>query len=352
MNARSVTVLCAAAALACGGTETPKPRASTPNIPMTQAPPPPGRASPAAISLEDRIDLIVEPCLNSFAARAYESRDRYLSWVDKNTGPTGKERNVYGLYELSTPLVRCREAVGQLQATEPRDPELDAAAKAWIDTLTILSQQIGDAAPYYELNRYQDDNFGRGRAMHAPLMTAFDTFIAADHALVPLVEARIDRLDDAATDRLSNQPPSTEAVLRRMIRSARGTMATLSRVHETPAGQIEGPLPEIETRMRDLAAATDALARWERERLAPDVDGLDRIVDAGRALEGAMRNVAHLVRSREPLSDTNAAWCGTSSGWMVEGCPDKVIEAYEDFVDAVNMDDRVRPHLIRPARGR
>jgi hypothetical protein len=188
--------------------------------------------------------------------------------------------------------------------------------------------------------------------MHEPLMQAFERFSTSDRALVALIEVRVDRLDDAATDRLAAQPKSTEGVLRRMIRSARGTMATLSRVHETPDQRLDGPLPEIETRMRDLAAATDALAAWQKDRLAPDVDGLDRIVDAGRKLEGGMRNVAHLVRAREPMSDTNAEWCGTGSGWMVDGCPDQVVSAYDDFVDAVNSDGRIRPRLIAPAHGR
>ncbi|MGM5025599.1 DUF3829 domain-containing protein [Tardiphaga sp. 862_B3_N4_1] len=39
-------------------------------------------------------------CVNSLSERTLDSRVRYFSWAPKS-GPTGKERIVYGLYKIS-----------------------------------------------------------------------------------------------------------------------------------------------------------------------------------------------------------------------------------------------------------
>lgn len=344
-----VTVL---ASLACGGTAPTVPAALPGATPPPPAPVPVSLTAAApATSPETRIDGVITACLNRFSQRGYDSRERYLSWVDGKTGPTGREPIVYGLYDFPLPIADCREAIDRMVATPPLDPELDAAARGYADALVALDGRIQDATPYYEQERWRDDAFARGRALHAPLMTAFDNFVAADRALARVVDARLDAIDDAATDRLGPNP-SSEALLRRVLRSARGAMQTIAKVEERPDGQLDGPLAELDTRLRDLAATTDALAKWEHDRLAPDAEGLDGFVDAARDLEGSVRQVATRIRNHEPLGDTYAAWCGSSSGWMVEGCPDQVLRAYETLVDDVNRSDRLRPTLLSPVRGR
>src|SRR5689334_359082 len=43
-------------------------------------------------------------CINGVTDRALDSRRRYYDWLkDPKVGPTGKERNVYGLYTLNSP---------------------------------------------------------------------------------------------------------------------------------------------------------------------------------------------------------------------------------------------------------
>src|SRR5688572_10395607 len=41
-------------------------------------------------------------CMNGTSKRVVDSRNLYLSWVkDEKVGPTGKERNIYGLYDIN-----------------------------------------------------------------------------------------------------------------------------------------------------------------------------------------------------------------------------------------------------------
>lgn len=53
-------------------------------------------ASAEDASLTAKINAYVG-CINRLSERAYDSRERYFSWVGKK-GPTGKERIVYGTY--------------------------------------------------------------------------------------------------------------------------------------------------------------------------------------------------------------------------------------------------------------
>ena len=84
----------------------------------------------------EKANLYIETA--KYTERAVDSWDRYLSWVDVETGPTGKERYIsYGMYpidDLSGLLEAARAAAGQ----EPVTPQLDAAMKRYIDAYEAL----------------------------------------------------------------------------------------------------------------------------------------------------------------------------------------------------------------------
>ena len=69
--------------------------------------------------------------LNAYVAllnrtlRASESLARYESWVNMRTGPTGRERIVYGLYSLYDVRGEIGKARAAVDAAPPM-PELDA----------------------------------------------------------------------------------------------------------------------------------------------------------------------------------------------------------------------------------
>ena len=65
-------------------------------------------------------------CINRLSSRSYDSRKRYFSWVNAKTGPTGKERIVYGTYTIYD-TADCKTSVAGANAMEPHDAELPAA---------------------------------------------------------------------------------------------------------------------------------------------------------------------------------------------------------------------------------
>ena len=127
--------------------------------------------------------------------RAVDSWNRYKSWVNVKTGPTGRERNVYGLYSLYDVRGEIEKANVAI-ADEPKLPALDAAAKRYIDAYNNLAPIITQADGYYERKDYLSDKLAEGKTIHVKLVPAAETFLVArrefDGAMAE-VKADVDR---------------------------------------------------------------------------------------------------------------------------------------------------------------
>jgi hypothetical protein len=115
------------------------------------------------------------------STRAIDSLRRYASWVDMKAGPTGKERYIsYGLYSIepnsaAQVIAKARAAA----AAPPAVPPLDGVALAYAASFETLVPLLNDAAGYYQRKDYTDDNMARGKELHAKIIPAMNTFLAA-----------------------------------------------------------------------------------------------------------------------------------------------------------------------------
>src|SRR5690606_15438382 len=109
----------------------------------------------AAIAAKiDKMTAYVE-FLNYVSGNVESSRSRYGQWVmDYNAGPTGQERNVYGLYQLNDYSYYQKEAEKYLNA-EPLLP-IDSIVKEYIAALNELSPKVEEAYTYYDQENYKD----------------------------------------------------------------------------------------------------------------------------------------------------------------------------------------------------
>jgi hypothetical protein len=135
--------------------------------------------------------------------RAKQSWDRYTSWVNVTTGPTGRERYItyglYGLYDVRGEIKTAQEAAGR----EPRVPELDNAVTRFIATYETLAPVIDRAERYYERKDYKSDAMVEGRDLHAKLVPAAQAFLEADEQLRGLMKQfarRVAELELAAIE--------------------------------------------------------------------------------------------------------------------------------------------------------
>lgn len=121
--------------------------------------------------------------------RAVDSWERYASWVNMKTGPTGKERYIsygmYDLYDLAGLLKEARAAAG----AEPRAPKLDAAMTRYIDAYEALAPVMNQASAYYDRSGYETDKAAGGQALHKQMVPLATAFLAERETMMPELRA-------------------------------------------------------------------------------------------------------------------------------------------------------------------
>ena len=109
------------------------------------------------------------------------SRASAISAGPRKSGPTGKERIIYGTYTIYD-TSDCRKNVEKANALEPRDAALEAAASAYAEAVSKLEPLLKEADDYYQQENYKDDKMAKGKALHPRLVAAWDAFASADKA--------------------------------------------------------------------------------------------------------------------------------------------------------------------------
>ena len=126
--------------------------------------------------------------------RAVESIDRYKSWVNWTSGPTGRERIIYGLYDVYD-TTREADAATAALTVEPQMAELDAAMRDYIAANATLAPIITEANGYYERADYKVDKMAEGKALHAKLVAAALPFLAARTRVDALIKDAKNKVD-------------------------------------------------------------------------------------------------------------------------------------------------------------
>jgi hypothetical protein len=123
----------------------------------------------------------------NMTVRAVESWERYQSWVNMKTGPTGKERYIsYGLYEVSNYeglVIETRALNGKA----PASPDLDAAVADCLERYEDLRPIINEAAAYYDSAGYESDKADLGQKLHKTLAPLLPPFIDAREKMLTLL---------------------------------------------------------------------------------------------------------------------------------------------------------------------
>ncbi len=123
--------------------------------------------------------------------RAVDSWERYASWVNMKTGPTGKERYLtYGMYELYDNdhlLKEARDWAGR----EPRAEAVDAAMVKYVSVYEALAPVMQEAAAYYERSGYEADKMALGKTLHPKMVPLATAFLAERKAMMPVLRRHL-----------------------------------------------------------------------------------------------------------------------------------------------------------------
>jgi hypothetical protein len=267
-------------------------------------------------------------CINRLSERSYSSRSRYFSWAAKS-GPTGKERIIYGTYTIYD-TSDCRKNVEMANALEPRDAALEAAASAYVDAVTTLEPLLKEADDYYSQENYKDDRMAKGKALHPRLAAAWDTFANADKALRSGVEAINDK---RAAERLA-------AIDQNEGRKARYHIEALM-IH------AKRVLRAQDAAKPDVAAITQALSEYEAivkatEQLSAEGEAkIDSFfISNAKSYLTSAKQLMRRVRDKVPYSHGDRMMLNAGSGWMVEGSPQRLLRDYNQLIEAYNRSAR------------
>lgn len=273
-------------------------------------------------------------CINGHSNAVLDSRDRYYSWLKSpKAGPTGREAVVYGVYALQDPSA-CVARIDRAEALEPELPDLEQAARAWVQALVAARLVVAEANDYYELENYRDDAMRAGKALHPRLVQAYGAFGSANTRFYDAVASVKEAMDQRLLQRLAEDPQQRPAFLveqagdraRRMLRSAQP-----SSQEDFQTDAFAAAVAEYERAWRELDAWNDA----------HPAEGLDSVhvslyLDAGFELLKAAKALLRRARGEFRFDTGERMLIDAHAAQMVEGHPDHLLDAYNGFVDAGN----------------
>lgn len=286
---------------------------------------PASAAESSASTLSEKLQPYIQ-CYNALSGRAYESRARYLSW-SKETGPTGKERIIYGLYTIRDPA-HCaanNEAAGK---AEPRDAGLESAGDAYAKAVTELTPLLKEANDYYDQSNYKDDKMAKGKALHPKLMAAWAKFEAADKSLDAIITTLNDKvqLEELAAVEKAEGKQAHYYLMSTMIKAK-------ALVHAEGNLSAEA-LPKI----------TETLDAYEAS-----VNAMDDYAASGKKNIGSMftskakefltsaKGLMRRIRDKTPYEAGEKMLIQFGSGaWLVAESPRRLMRDYNELVEAYN----------------
>src|ERR1041384_1604527 len=107
-------------------------------------------------ALLEKLNGYIRDCLNRYSKSVHSAEERYFSWADPKKGPTGKEPNIHGVYDVSLDPEACKAAIARSNAAPPKKPDMEKLADAYSAALLAVVPIINDAHKYYERGDYKE----------------------------------------------------------------------------------------------------------------------------------------------------------------------------------------------------
>ena len=328
----------AALALAACGDKAPSPApapapvsnapAATPPSPAPAAPAPAPAVDPAAAATT-KMNAYID-CYNGANTRAHDAMNRYGQWVrNMQTGPSGKEKVVYGVYTVSEHDVKkCSEPILKAAESQPAMAELDQAAKAYASTLKDWAASLAEADQYYTREDYKDDGFAKGKAMHAGLVKHYEAFDQAAKAYNTALDAENDKLQ---AERLA-QVEKTEGKQFRYWHLA--SMISAKRLLEA-LERDNLDLADANAKLKAFEEATQGINSFVSEQGEGKAPMMwSSFKSRSEALVVAAKQRIRRVRDKVAYTSFEKDNLSSNAGWMVEGSPDRAVRAYNELIQA------------------
>jgi hypothetical protein len=286
------------------------------------------------IELGEKLNGYVE-CLNSLSSSVSSCEERYYSWADKKKGPTGKEPNVYGLYELQQSQVdRCTKEIADSKAKPPSQPEIEAVAAEYQAKVQAVLPKVAEAHLYYDSGEYKSDKLAKGKLLHKPLVEVFDAFEAADDKL----RATMAKLKEGMAERELGRLERTEGKKLHYYVSAMMIPARALVNTGAPKGDAKVEPQALEKAIDQYAVAVRAMAAYatKNTKEAGDTSGYSSLMSKASAFENSARTMLEYVKGKKKYDTGSRSLINANAGHMVEGHPANFVEKFNDLITQSN----------------
>jgi hypothetical protein len=286
---------------------------------------------------EENSDKNISLKMNTYISCFNQNKDvtrsiqRYSQWVkDMKKGPTGKEKIVYGLYNVNVDKIsKCQKDITEVAVLEPIIPTLDDDAVLFANTQLAVAENIKAMYPYYNQEDYKDDKLAKGKEMHVEFAKNADAFLTANQKLSASISSyndqrQLDQLKKIEKEQGRNDQYYGLAILL----EAKKLLAIVTEdtfKPEDAQAEIEKYSALLEEAEKFVADNSDLKRSLTKNLLSEAKNVLKTSKDRYRR-----------VRDKEAYSKTERSWLGTSSGWMVKGGPDVIIRDYNKLVSRFN----------------
>jgi hypothetical protein len=168
--------------------------------------------------------------------RAVDSWERYASWVNMKTGPTGKERYIsYGMYDLHDYVRSVLREAREAAKWQPSTPKLDALMQRCMDAYELLEPVMNRASAYYDREGYKADAMAEGRALHVAMVPLAKAFLAEREAMLRELRVfvrEVERQEIAAVESREGRTLRWQAA--HVVHAARRVFDVFPRERPTP----------------------------------------------------------------------------------------------------------------------
>jgi len=269
-------------------------------------------------------------CINEATRDVQRAMDRYGDWVDFEKGLTGKERHIFGLFEIREQKA-CREGVTKAKTAEPSMPDLEAAADAYIAALDAVEPVVAEAYKYYDEDNYKDDAFAKGLELHPKLMSAFEAFDKADATLRGLVKASNEGLLARELERVEKEEGRKMRFLTKNIMAQAKKLMAASDSKSFETLDLAG----LSTALTNYEAAVDEYTKYKKahSKEAGSITSLSWFDSAADDLKKQAKTLMRRKRDNKPWTKDELGKLGT---FGVEGHPSEISKKYNDLVGKSN----------------
>lgn len=270
--------------------------------------------------------------INGYSLRAHDSLRRYLSWVNPETGPTGKERYIlYGLYTIADPSNDIKNT-RQIASQAPAVVTLDNSALQYADAVEVLYPLLNQADEYYTQEDYKDDNAQKGRQLHPDLMAGFERLVRSDRALRSALESVMEQLELQEINAFKQNNDMFSYWMRYSMLQAKEIMKEKSNSIELiDLGALESAIKQYGGCISDLNKYVQSHPEETK-----GLTSLDMFITAHKDCLTAAKKLMRRKRDNKAYTPIEKKLMSGAGGWMVEGSLAQLLNEYNELIDRYN----------------